>query len=373
MAFDSARQRVVLFGGITTPIGGGGQPVADTWEWTGSAWQPQLTLTHPSARAGSIMAYDAARGLMVLAGGSANNIPRSDTWTYSSGQWTQVAGSGTSPSVGYKAAYDPVRQRVVAFGGLSGNTPLTNTWEWDGAAWSQRAVASPPQPRAEYAVCYDPYSRGVLLFGGLSVSPNSVFLNDAYTWDGAAWVARSYFLAPTPRSGHAMALDEVRQRIMVLGGAGFQTPMYLDAWIFPGSIQAEQQLYGSSCGNLSLVTADRPILGQSGRATLSRPQSFGLSYVSVGLSDSAFGPLALPLPLDGYGLPGCWLRQDAALTAHGHCTPTGANSASFSVAIPNVPVLSGLRLYLQGWVPDFTANQGGLVTSNGLRWVLGNF
>lgn len=66
MAYDSTRQRVVLFGGRDS---GGGTRFADTWEWTGTAWQPQLTLSHPTGRSGAMMAYDSARGRTVLAGG----------------------------------------------------------------------------------------------------------------------------------------------------------------------------------------------------------------------------------------------------------------------------------------------------------------
>jgi hypothetical protein len=57
MAFDTARQRVVLLGGWnrTTPRFG------DTWEWDGRAWHWRFPATSPTARDRHAMAYDAAR------------------------------------------------------------------------------------------------------------------------------------------------------------------------------------------------------------------------------------------------------------------------------------------------------------------------
>jgi hypothetical protein len=56
MAFDSAHNQVVLFGGITnTELG-------DMWLWDGTVWAPISPANPPSARYGSVMAYDAAQG-----------------------------------------------------------------------------------------------------------------------------------------------------------------------------------------------------------------------------------------------------------------------------------------------------------------------
>lgn len=68
MAYDVARQRVVLFGGLDRIR----LSLMDTWEWDGSNW------TQRSTSAGShtsyVMAYDLARHRVVLLG--------SDTWLY---------------------------------------------------------------------------------------------------------------------------------------------------------------------------------------------------------------------------------------------------------------------------------------------------
>ena len=68
MAYDSARGKVVVFGGDT-----GGMSIQDTWEWdtaTGE-WVDRTPLrTKPSARQTHAMVYDSARGRVVLFGGA---------------------------------------------------------------------------------------------------------------------------------------------------------------------------------------------------------------------------------------------------------------------------------------------------------------
>ena len=78
MAYDSARRRTVLFGGIET------SRYADTWEWSGSAWAGGPTTVAPSARYGAMMVFDAARSRMVLFGGTfyENSSTYADTWEY---------------------------------------------------------------------------------------------------------------------------------------------------------------------------------------------------------------------------------------------------------------------------------------------------
>jgi hypothetical protein len=77
MAYDSARGKVVMFGGYGSGYQNG------TWEYDGVDWTQVTTANSPSARAESAMAYDSARGNEVMFGG----IPSgpgflSDTWEY---------------------------------------------------------------------------------------------------------------------------------------------------------------------------------------------------------------------------------------------------------------------------------------------------
>src|SRR5438876_349204 len=51
-AYDGARGRVVLFGGLD------GDYLGDTWMWDGTAWTKATPKHEPPARGGSAMAYD---------------------------------------------------------------------------------------------------------------------------------------------------------------------------------------------------------------------------------------------------------------------------------------------------------------------------
>ena len=64
MAYDAARGNVVLFGG-------GGPPgfLSDTWTWNGSQWTQRFPASNPPGRDNSGVTYDVARAKVVLFGG----------------------------------------------------------------------------------------------------------------------------------------------------------------------------------------------------------------------------------------------------------------------------------------------------------------
>ena len=180
MAYAQACNRVVMFGGRTV----GGFPPANvtdqTWEWNGNTmtWTQFFPATRPAARGQHAMAYDAARNEIVLFGGFNQNFGGlNDTWVYSCAThtWTQRF-PATSPSIrhGHAMAYDPNKQLVVMYGGGSG---LDDTWTWDGTNWAQVAGANQPGLRTEHAMAFD--GTRVILFGG-SKNPG---LADNDTWD----------------------------------------------------------------------------------------------------------------------------------------------------------------------------------------------
>jgi hypothetical protein len=73
----------------------------------------------PKPRSGHALAFDAARGRIVLFGGDAAGSLFNDTWEWDAENWTQVADSGPSARQGLAMAYDTSRQRIVLFGGES--------------------------------------------------------------------------------------------------------------------------------------------------------------------------------------------------------------------------------------------------------------
>ncbi|MFN0133539.1 MAG: kelch repeat-containing protein [Phycisphaerales bacterium] len=131
--------------------------------------------------------------------------------------WTNANVSGPPARSGHAMAYDSARGVVVLFGGLSG-TSLGDTWEWNGTAWSLRATTG-PSPRREHTMAYDSTRGQIVLFGGLA---NAVRLGDTWLWDGTSWRAASG--GPPPRESAAMADDAVRQRVVLHGGFGGTPP-----------------------------------------------------------------------------------------------------------------------------------------------------
>lgn len=207
IAFDSARNVAVLFGGYQedAPV-----VLTDTWEWDGDVWT-QIENSGPKLGPGdSGMAYDSARKVTVLSGGSS-------TWSWDGNAWTQDADTGPSARQGSPLAYDPERQRTVLFSGYTyGEVPAPDTWEWDGVRWEQIEDIG-PAPRYWHSLAWSDGS--VLLFGGaIAGGPDlGKRLGDTWAWDGVHWRQRQD-IGPAPRAGHAMAGDSARKRVVLFGG-----------------------------------------------------------------------------------------------------------------------------------------------------------
>jgi len=72
----------------------------------------------PRPRHHHAMAYDAARDRVVLFGGQADEDVFGDTWEWDGLSWTPFA-AGPHALIWHAMAYDANRQRTVLFGGTS--------------------------------------------------------------------------------------------------------------------------------------------------------------------------------------------------------------------------------------------------------------
>jgi hypothetical protein len=226
MAYDAARQQTVLFGGNPDFFAA---PLADTWVWDGSEWTKKTPATSPPARFSSVMAYDAARQQIVLFGGETNNQVLADTWTWDGNTWTPRF-TATSPSFRLDAAmaYDAANQNTVLFGGEEGNmNEPADTWIWDGSNWSQRFPPRNPSARFSATMVYDPTLSGTILFGGLNIGG---YQSDTWKWDGAAWSPVLTPTSPAPRAWASAAYDALHQQTVLFGGTG-GGPALQDAWL----------------------------------------------------------------------------------------------------------------------------------------------
>ena len=222
MTYDTAREKVVLFGGSH-----GGN---ETWEWNGSGWTQKNPANNPSARSSHAMTYDIIREKTVLFGGYVGSAPNSETWEWDGTNWTQIYPTNKpSERNDHEMAYDIVRGKVVLFGGFNGSLSSNETWEWDGVNWIQiKGSASAtcegecvctydtcPTKRNDPAMVFDSTLGKIVLFGGYTVNG---YDDETWEWDGVNWTRISPAIKPIGRSGHAMTYDSSRARTILFGG-----------------------------------------------------------------------------------------------------------------------------------------------------------
>ena len=229
MAYDAARGQVVLFGGASNGIGN------DTWVWDGVNWIQKNPATSPPPRWFHVMTYDAARGQVVLFGGSDSaNVLYSDTWVWDGTSWTQKSPVNHPPARNMHAmAYDAAHEQVVLFGGGAGSL-YNDTWVWDGTNWTQSSPSNSPPPRDMHAMAYDATRGQVVLFGGYNAIGNGD-VSDTWVWDGTNWTQKSPASSPSPRLGHVMAYDATRGQVVLFGGSDHNNVQYNNTWVWDGT------------------------------------------------------------------------------------------------------------------------------------------
>lgn len=199
MAYDAARQRVLLFGGEYLGA------MADTWEWLGTTWVQRHPATSPSPRSGHSLAYDRVRKRVVLFGGfdCCTFQDLSDTWEWDGSNWQRQNPLWSPPPGNATMTFDTARERVVLFSRRD-----ASTWEWDGLSWEQRITLAAPSPGAE--ITWDGDLQRVVGFDGSDGS--------TWFWNGATW-ARQNAGTPGPRSpGYTLAWAPERKRLVLFGG-----------------------------------------------------------------------------------------------------------------------------------------------------------
>lgn len=229
MAYDAARGSVVVFGG--RPTSSSGPWLGDTWEWDGASWVDVTGGGDPVARAGHAMVQDTTRGVTVLFGGYGPAACTSDTWERVGGTWVLRSTGGPAVRECHAMAYDSSHGVVVLLGGYCGAPPcFDDTWLWDGTTWSALAVSGPPA-RTSHAMAYDAGRGVVVLYGGIA-NDGMTHLGDTWEWDGVAWTLRST-TGPGPRDFATMVYDAERGVVLLFGGR-YGTTAYGDLWAWDG-------------------------------------------------------------------------------------------------------------------------------------------
>jgi Galactose oxidase, central domain/Kelch motif len=229
MAYDSARSKIVVFGGVLRTTR---QPASDTWVYDpdSSTWlRSSVPGASPAARLYPSMVYDQADGKTILFGGWTGASAFNDTWSYDlpTGRWTRVNTAG-APSARWGASmvYDQADDKVILFGGLfggyDGRSRLGDIWIYDPASrrWTKPRPSGPVPPARAYAsMVYDQADGKVILFGGFA-GPQGL-LADTWAYDPATnqWSMLAVGHAgPSRRDFSSMAYDKAANTIVLFGG-----------------------------------------------------------------------------------------------------------------------------------------------------------
>jgi len=275
--YDTTRDVVVYTGGTCAAS----LTTDETYEWTGDNWT-LITLNSNEGRTfGSAMAYDQARQLMVLFAGYYSSAPRNQTYIYQSGGWLGTSEQQPLPRSLAVFATDPQNGTVWLFGGTSSGTQLTDFWKYqnghfdsvssdtkpvscgspqgafdterkllvvycgvdntvyeynpDTNAWASTTPKHVPLARSFAGLVYDQSLKQTVLFGGWD---GSIFRDDTWTWNGTDWTQVKKDPPPS-RELPSIWYDPVLKKTVIFGGLGRLTTndrltRYNDMWSFDG-------------------------------------------------------------------------------------------------------------------------------------------
>ena len=264
LAYDTDRQRAIIFGGGSEYLGEqwyNWKPIGDTWEWDGNEWHELTPQTSPPPRVSPAMAYDPQRKVTVLFGGITPQGVLSDTWEWDGQQWHQRSPTISPEPVCCAAMfYDPQRGRIILHGGFGesefypseswewdGNTwqafpfdldappganfplayessrsqsvaifSLWGTYTWSNQVWQQLLPDSETPNRIDATMAYEPDQELSILFGG---TEDRIYSYDTWSFDGTKWEQLTLPSNPEALSRHMMFYDETRGTIIVFGGS----------------------------------------------------------------------------------------------------------------------------------------------------------
>jgi hypothetical protein len=204
-------------------------------------WREMAPAAVPGPRDSSRMAYDVASDRIILFGGIAGEHQvLGDTWAYdyNANTWINMTpASGPDARAQQAMAYDAESDRVILFGGSVWWSWLDDTWayDYDTNTWGQMHPAVAPSPRTGHAMAYDAESDRVILFGGHRYPGgpgDSLGDTWAYDFNSDTWTQMSPGSAPSPRCWAGMAYDSESDRMVLFGGVVDWGPDLGDTWAY---------------------------------------------------------------------------------------------------------------------------------------------
>jgi len=363
---DPSNNVLVTFGGRSPTINSLSN---ETLEWNGSSWSPVVTANAPSPRFLYGMCYDSARGVVVLFGGRNLSGPNNETWEFDGTDWTQkltVNAPLAREEMGM--VFDASRNRTVLFGGCDESISAIygDTWEFDGNDWVEVTPAVSPSPRFRGMMEYDSGRSRVVYYGGFDGTNT---LTETHEFAGNDWELQAIVAVPTVETEALSGYDSTRKRLVLFGGFGGS---FLDeTWEYAGDTSGTFTLYGSGCDTANGtpgLSGSVPNIGTTLSLSFDNLGAAQGLLVALGVSNTQWNALPLPLDLAAIGLPGCGLVASPDLIEFVQVT---GGTAGYGVPIPNQVTLVGFQLYCQGIVLDIVPSLTFYGASRGGRAVIG--
>lgn len=205
LIYDTERKVTVLFGGRAfgydprpgQPNYYGNYNANDTWTWNGTVWTKRNPVHRPPPLTGFGLAWDEARNRVVLFGGRrADNVPSNETWEWNGDDWTQVT-TATVPGARdrHSMCYDTVRQETLLIGGdivpAAGDyyAERKKLWAYNGTNWMVRDAGfvgdSSTVPYYGPGFAFDEHRGVAVLFQSFAAPGASGYALPE--WNGTAW------------------------------------------------------------------------------------------------------------------------------------------------------------------------------------------
>ncbi|MHA1201120.1 MAG: Kelch repeat-containing protein [Candidatus Heimdallarchaeaceae archaeon] len=258
MVYDSANDRIILFGGLTTPSIS--TITFDTWayDYNTNEWTQLITENSPYGAYGAKMTYDSESDKIISYGAShADHVVSNQTWTYdyTENTWTRVYPSN-EPGLrsSHRMIYDSESDVVLMIAGhlqadsnpIGGEIYYNDTWAFDynTNTWTNLTSAIYPMEISFGPGAYDSESDRVVVFGGrnrtmgdpYSDPTGEVYLQETWAFDynTNTWENVTPSLSPDARVGANMAYDSENDLIILFGGYTHLDPtgMSDETWAF---------------------------------------------------------------------------------------------------------------------------------------------
>ncbi len=351
MAYDSTDGYSLLF-----------EPNGDTWTFARGAWT-NLTASlpiSPGPRQAAAISDDPQLGGVLLFGGlSPSGGYLSDTWLFSHGTWTKLAGASSSapPSRSDASmAYDYATGSVVLFGGWDGSQVFSDTNYFSEGQWKATGYpATSPGAYMDAALSFDPLINGLVLFGGWDGGGNR---NETWLFSGNSWSNITPRISPGVRGGPSMTFDWLDDYLLLFGGCATSwggCSYQQDSWIFRNGTWTNITL---SLGFKPASDAFAPLFydGVDAESVL-----FGRTYYTVNNYTYAYGPSPSPSPRVSFfsNTTGCGsIDLGGTLYSNGENSTLGVGSytltATASCAWGTLTRLT-IMGYADFWVSNATA------------------